>query len=63
MLTSEFQAPAREAGRLEDEGEVVEVSLEEDTPRKWTGPEKWQVWLAGVGLLVTIATGVVQLAR
>lgn len=39
------------------------MSLEEDTPRKWTGPEKWQVWLAGVGLLVTIATGVVQLAR
>jgi len=37
---------------------------EKPTPRKpWTGAERWQVWLAGAGLIVTIVTSVAQFAR
>lgn len=40
------------------------MRLEKDKPRKsWTGPERWQVWLAGAGLLVAVATSVTQFAR
>jgi hypothetical protein len=42
----------------------VRVSAEKAKPRKpWTGPERWQVWLAGVGLIMTIVTSVVQSVR
>ncbi|MFF3398259.1 hypothetical protein ACFYW6_07070 [Streptomyces sp. NPDC002659] len=40
------------------------MSLEKGKPRRpWTGAERWQVWLAGAGLIVTLATGVAQFAR
>ncbi|NYE42149.1 hypothetical protein HEB29_003160 [Streptomyces fulvorobeus] len=39
------------------------MSSEKDRPRRWTGAEKWQVWLAGGGLLVVVATSVMQFAR
>lgn len=39
------------------------MSLEKGKPRSWTEAEKWQVWLTGIGLLTTIAAGVMQFAR
>lgn len=42
---------------------MVEMSLEKDESRRWTRAERWQVWLTGAGLLVAIATGVMQFAR
>jgi len=39
------------------------VDQREKSGKRWTGPEKWQVWLAAAGLLVAIATGVGQFVR
>jgi hypothetical protein len=39
------------------------MSLDKDRLKRWTSPERWQVWLTGAGLAVTIVTSVVQFAR
>ncbi len=37
---------------------------EKPKPRRpWTGAERWQVWLAGAGLIMTIVTSMAQLVR
>jgi hypothetical protein len=37
---------------------------EKPKPRRlWTGAERWQVWLTGAGLIVTIVTSVAPLLR
>lgn len=59
----EFVGPGPRSGPDGGEGGGREVSLEKDKPRRWSAAEKWQVWLAGAGLLVAIATSVMQIAR
>ncbi|GAA1062723.1 hypothetical protein GCM10009574_003340 [Streptomyces asiaticus] len=63
LAAREFQGSGPRSGPAGGEGEAVGVTLEKDEPRRWTSAEKWQVWLAGAGLLVAIATGVMQFAR
>ncbi|RFU82877.1 hypothetical protein DY218_30525 [Streptomyces triticagri] len=48
---------------LEEQEEQMHSSNEWKPRRRWTWPERWQVTLAGAGLLVTVVATVGQFVR